>query len=241
MPMQMAAEAVIAERSQVDRGKARAWQARRAAARAKGGQGATVQPSDPLQAALVALEPASGPRPRDGRRAEFHDEPLQSRRAGASAAGLGIQAVRLRRRARGRLFTPATMIERLNDPIATVQGAWTPEDEHSSAESMSLRAGLRTSSNRAAVRLLQEVGIASTVAVRQDHGRRRRAERPVAGARFGRGHAPIDDGGVRRASPITGSCPAPMLIRRVEDQRGPLLVRRAASRQPARSPTSPRF
>ena len=51
----------------------------------------------------------------------------------------------------------------LDEPIATAQGAYTPEDEHSSGSSMSLRAALRTSSNRAAVRLLQEVGIARTV------------------------------------------------------------------------------
>ena len=30
-------------------------------------------------------------------------------------------------------FTPATVIDHLDDPIATLQGAWTPEDEHSSA------------------------------------------------------------------------------------------------------------
>ena len=60
-------------------------------------------------------------------------------------------------------FTPATMIENLDEPIDTLEGAWTPEDEHSTATAMSLRAALRTSSNRAAVRLLQEVGIPKTV------------------------------------------------------------------------------
>ena len=56
-------------------------------------------------------------------------------------------------------FTPSTIIENLNAPIPTLQGAWTPEDGHSTADSMSLREALRTSSNRAAVRLLQDVGI----------------------------------------------------------------------------------
>ena len=60
-------------------------------------------------------------------------------------------------------FTPATMIDNLDAPIATLQGAWTPEDGHSSAEAMSLRTALRISSNRAAVRLLQQVGIGRTV------------------------------------------------------------------------------
>ena len=31
-------------------------------------------------------------------------------------------------------FTPATMIENLDEPIDTLEGAWTPEDEHSTAD-----------------------------------------------------------------------------------------------------------
>ena len=30
-------------------------------------------------------------------------------------------------------YTPATVLDHLDDPIATLQGAWTPEDEHSDA------------------------------------------------------------------------------------------------------------
>src|SRR6185436_15673391 len=60
-------------------------------------------------------------------------------------------------------YSPASVIENLDAPIATPQGGYVPEDEHSSATSMTLRAALRTSSNRAAVRLLQEVGIRKTV------------------------------------------------------------------------------
>ena len=51
----------------------------------------------------------------------------------------------------------------LNDPIDTLQGAWAPEDEHSADDALPLRTALRTSSNRAAVRLLQDVGIDKTV------------------------------------------------------------------------------
>ena len=54
---------------------------------------------------------------------------------------------------------------------------------------MSLRTALRTSSNRAAVRLLQDVGIAEDRRIREGDGRRRRAERAVAGARLWRGDA----------------------------------------------------
>ena len=31
-------------------------------------------------------------------------------------------------------FTPATIIDHLDEPMATPQGAWTPEDEHSTAD-----------------------------------------------------------------------------------------------------------
>ena len=48
--------------------------------------------------------------------------------------------------------------------METLQGEWAPEDEHTTADSMGLRTGLRTSSNRAAVKLLQDVGIPRTVA-----------------------------------------------------------------------------
>jgi membrane peptidoglycan carboxypeptidase len=52
-----------------------------------------------LQGALVALDPKTGGA-RDGRRARLRREPLQPRRAGPAAAGLGLQAVRVRRGAR---------------------------------------------------------------------------------------------------------------------------------------------
>ena len=38
-----------------------------------------------------------------------------------------------------------------------------PEDEHLDTTAMTIRTALRTSSNRAAVRMLQDIGIASAV------------------------------------------------------------------------------
>ena len=119
-------------------------------------------------------------------------------------------------------FTPATMIEHLNDPIATLQGAWTPEDEHSSAESMSLRAGLRMSSNRAAVRLLQEVGIGRTVQYAKTMGV---GDVPsVPSLALGSGEVTLQSMTAAYAAFANhGLVPAPMLIRRVEDNEGRLL------------------
>jgi penicillin-binding protein 1A len=52
----------------------------------------------------------------------------------------------------------------------TLQGAWVPEDEHLDGDAITMRAALRTSSNRAAVRMLEEVGIPSTVQYAQRLG-----------------------------------------------------------------------
>ena len=60
-------------------------------------------------------------------------------------------------------YSPASLITNLNDPVLTAQGEWVPEDEHSNATSMTLRTALRTSSNRAAVQLLNTVGISQAV------------------------------------------------------------------------------
>ena len=79
-------------------------------------------------------------------------------------------------------FSPATLIENLDVPIMTLQGAWVPEDEHLDSPSITMRMALRTSSNRAAVRMLDNVGIPITVEYAQrmecdllvmaSHGRR---------------------------------------------------------------------
>src|SRR5688572_33207223 len=60
-------------------------------------------------------------------------------------------------------YSPASIITNLDEPIMTLQGAWVPEDEHNESSSMTMRAALRTSSNRAAVRMLEGVGIPITV------------------------------------------------------------------------------
>ena len=163
MPMQQAAETAVADQLEVDRSAARAWQARRAAARQKAGKAPAADPSDPLQAALVALDPDTGHvramvGGRDFDESHFNRAVQAQRQPGsafkpfvyAAALEAGYHAgdgasitstIRSRRcRARGRRKTS------------------TP-----TRRSMSLRTGLRTSSNRAAVRLLQEVGIPQTV------------------------------------------------------------------------------
>ncbi len=60
-------------------------------------------------------------------------------------------------------YTPASLLDGLNDPVLTPEGEWVPEDEHLESSTMTIRTALRTSSNRAAVRMLQVVGITRTV------------------------------------------------------------------------------
>ena len=156
MATQLAAETAVAA-------GLKSIEERRASLAAKR-KGATVSddPSAPLQAALIAMEPDTGfvramVGGRDFDESHFN-RAVQAKRQPGSAFKPFVYAAALEVG-----YTPATVIQNLNAPIATLQGAWTPEDEHSAADSMSLRTALRTSSNRAAVRLLQQVGIPETV------------------------------------------------------------------------------
>jgi membrane carboxypeptidase/penicillin-binding protein len=176
MGMQVAAEDAVAESLKAIDARRQAIETRRAAARKQPVAPPTA--NDVLQAALVALDPETGHvRAMVGGRdfnASTFNRAVQAKRQPGSAFKPFVYATALEAG-----FTPATMIEHLDEPIDTLQGAWTPEDEHSDAPSMSLRTALRTSSNRAAVR--------------QTNGRRRRSGSTVAGARFRRGDAAVDD------------------------------------------------
>jgi penicillin-binding protein 1A len=117
---------------------------------------------DYLQGALFAMDPTTGHvlamvGGRDFGESRFN-RAVQAKRQSGSAFKPFVYAAALEAG-----YSPATMITGLNDPIATLQGDWLPEDEHSTADAMTLRAGLRTSSNRAAVQLLESVGIPETV------------------------------------------------------------------------------
>ena len=131
---------------------------RRASARRKG------EPADetPLEGALVALDPHTGHvRALVGGRnfgSSQFNRAIQAKRQPGSAFKPFVFAAALEAG-----WSPASVIDRLDQPIQTLQGAWMPEDEHSTSPTMTLRTALRTSSNRAAVRLLEEVGIPPTV------------------------------------------------------------------------------
>ena len=122
---------------------------------------APVPDRSPLQAALVAMDPVTGQvRAMVGGRdfgVSRFNRAVQARRQPGSAFKPFVYAAALEAG-----YTPASLIGHLNDPVYTLQGAYVPAD-HSTGDSMTLRTGLRTSSNRAAVRLLQEIGIPRAV------------------------------------------------------------------------------
>ncbi len=174
-----------------------------------------------LQGALVAMDPATGyvramVGGRDFEESHFN-RASQAKRQSGSAFKPFVYATALEAG-----YSPATVITNLNDPIATPQGGWVPEDEHSTASSMTLRTALRTSSNRAAVQLLNAVGIKNAVsyAERLNVGTPPSVPSLALGASdvtlisLTAAYGAFADGGLVRQ---------PALIRRVEDSNGQVL------------------
>jgi penicillin-binding protein 1A len=176
-----------------------------------------------LQGAVVALDVATGQvRAMVGGRNFWEsrfNRATQARRQPGSAFKPFVYAAALEGG-----FTPASLIQNLDDPVLTASGAWMPEDEHSDLGSMTLRTALRTSSNRAAVQLLQAVGIRRAVdyANRLHVGPVPAVPSLVLGAgevtliSLTAAYASFADGGLVRR---------PILVRRVEDRDGRLLYR----------------
>jgi 1A family penicillin-binding protein len=130
--------------------------------RSKRGAGAA-ETTALLQASLIAIDPRSGEvRALIGGR-DFiqsnYNRAIAAKRQPGSAFKPFVYAAALEAG-----FTPATLLENLDEPIETLEGAWVPEDGHSSATELTMRAALKTSSNRAAVRMIEDLGIQKAVA-----------------------------------------------------------------------------
>ncbi len=153
--MQQAAEAAVAK-SLDDLG------ARRRAALKARKRPAAPEDDAPLQAAVVAIDQTTGHvRALVGGRSfgeSRFNRAVQGKRQPGSAFKPFVYAAALEAG-----YTPATLIDRLDEPIATLQGAWVPEDGHSDAPELTMRTALKTSSNRAAVRMLEMVGVKAVV------------------------------------------------------------------------------
>jgi penicillin-binding protein 1A len=198
---------------------------RQAARRRKGAPA----PTEPLQASLVAMNPETGEvralvGGRDFRISSF-DRATQAKRQAGSAFKPFVYAAAIEAG-----YSPGSLITGLDAPIETPQGAWTPEDEHLESPFMTMRTALRTSSNRAAVHMLDDVGLSSAVALAK---------------RMGVGDVPSVPSLALGAGEVTlmsmtaaygafanqGVRPAPTLIRRVETASGELLYEHMPSSQ----------
>lgn len=211
--MQKAAEAAVAKTlADLDARRQAALKARRK----------PVTPDDPpLQAALVAIDPRTGAvRAMVGGRS-FADSrfnrAMQARRQPGSAFKTFVYAAALESG-----YTPASLIDQLDEPIDTLQGAWTPEDGHSDATELTIRAALKISSNRAAVRMLEMIGPASAVSYA---GRLGLGKLPaVPSLALGSGEVTLFDmTSAYGAFAAGGVWHKPSLIRRVEDLDGQVL------------------
>ena len=176
----------------------------------------------PLQAALVAIEPATGyVRAIVGGR-NFKESPFnratQARRQPGSAFKPFVFAAALEAG-----FSPGTTIDGLDAYIPSSSGAYLPGGEHE-LESTTLRAALVQSSNRAAVHLLQRVGLGATIDLANRVGLH---ELPrVPSLALGTGEVSLLD--LTSAYTVFangGVLQSPTFVRRVEDAEGRVLYR----------------
>jgi 1A family penicillin-binding protein len=233
MAMQESAEAVVQQSLQSLTERRRVLEARRRPATK---DSEADDDSEPLQAAMVVLDPQTGHvramiGGRDFDESSFN-RAVQARRQPGSAFKPFVYAAALESG-----YTPASILDHLDDPIVTAQGAWTPEDEHSTESAMTLRTGLRTSSNRAAVRLLQKVGIPRTVEYAKNMGVGNVPSVPSLA--LGSGEVTLEAMTAAYAAFANGGrVPKPILIRRVEDRDGRVLYEEQPSARRAISPTT---
>jgi penicillin-binding protein 1A len=176
----------------------------------------------PLQAALVAIEPSTGyVRAVVGGRSfeeSSFNRATEAKRQPGSAFKPFVFAAALEAG-----FSPGTTIDGLDGYIASSSGAWLPGGEHE-VESTTLRSALVHSSNRAAVHLLQRVGLGATIDLANRVGLQ---ELPrVPSLALGTGEVSL----LNLTSAYTafangGVLQSPVFVRRVEDANGKVLYR----------------
>jgi 1A family penicillin-binding protein len=189
---------------------------------------------DYLQGALIAIDPATGEvramvGGRDFNESRFN-RATQARRQPGSAFKPFVYAAALEAG-----YSPASVITNLNNPILTAQGDWMPEDEHSDATSLTLRSALRMSSNRAAVQMLDTIGIPKAVAFAE----RLNIGTPASVPSLALGASEVTLMSLTAAYGAfadKGIVRQPILIRRVTDADGKLLYQALGRSQQAVTP-----
>ena len=186
---------------------------------------------DYLQGALFAMDPTDGSvramvGGRDFEESRFN-RATQAKRQSGSAFKPFVYAAALEAG-----YSPASLITNLNNPILTEQGDWVPEDEHSSATEMTMRSALRMSSNRAAVQMLNTIGIPKAVSYAQ----RLNVGTPPSVPSLALGASDVTLQSLTAAYGAfadKGVVHTPMLVRRVEDNDGKILYENQVKSQQA--------
>jgi len=119
-----------------------------------------IDKTNKLEAALVAIDPRTGQvlalvGGRDFHASSFNRAMQAKRQPGSAFKPLMFAA------AIEQGYTPGSQVTGMDTPIHTAQGDWLPSGEHE-ATSYTLRQALTVSSNRAAARVMQLVGIPTT-------------------------------------------------------------------------------
>ena len=176
----------------------------------------------PLQAALVAIEPSTGyVRAMVGGRnfqESSYNRATDAKRQPGSAFKPFVFAAALEAG-----FSPGTTIDGLDGYVASSSGAYLPGGEHE-VESTTLRSALVHSSNRAAVHLLQRVGVGATIDLAHRVGLDQLPAVPSLA--LGTGEVSL----LNLTSAYTafangGVIQSPVFVRRIEDAEGRVLYR----------------
>jgi penicillin-binding protein 1A len=193
-------------------------------------------PRDPLQAALIAIDPDTGAvramvGGRDFRASNFN-RATRARRQPGSAFKPFVYAAAVEGG-----FGPDDLIEGLDEAIEASNVMWTPDDEHVDDEVLTLREGLRLSSNRAAVQLLSTVGLKKTM--KQAHNFGFDDLPAVPSVALGSGEVTLSSiTAAYGAFANNGAVFHPHLVRRVVDRDGSVLYENKDSPQQAIRPVT---
>ena len=186
-----------------------------------------------LEAALVAIDPRTGHVLAMVGGRDFHtssfNRAMQAKRQPGSAFKPLLFAAAIEQG-----YTPSSEVRDLDTPIHTAQGDWLPSGEHESA-GYTLRQALTVSSNRAAARVMQLVGVTTT----QAYARRLGISSPlpaVPSLALGTGEVTLLDlTSAYAAFANSGIMAPPTLIARIEDRNGNIIWQSALDRHPYRA------